>query len=132
MGIQGTSLISVKLAWNSKSELAYAMVDGEMLQPPQPPQKAPGLTLLQWEALEKAEAKLYRNEHGYLGYTDVRERDSSSELVPWWDTAWIGCESVDLNWDNLGDNVRFARVAMRVAQAVALINFGPEFLLKSY
>lgn len=84
-----------------------------------------------WDALVKAEHKLYAGEFGVHAYTEVNPNDGSEMLNVMWDNAW---SSVEMQMANDGDlalaGIQYGRTARHVAAALAVIAFGPEFLIK--
>lgn len=97
----------------------------------------PTLNHLKWNALNVAERKLYGINDGCNAYTDVVPHGPDAYLCG----IWEQCEmSVDGEYDAMSETgtrfsdlpyrVQHARVAHRVAQALAVIAFGPEILLK--
>jgi hypothetical protein len=51
----------------------------------------------------------------------------SEHLVELWDTAYIALEATE---GEIGEESLNRYAARRVAQAIALLNFGPEWLLR--
>lgn len=83
----------------------------------------------QWAALERAERRLYRDDPGCHGWTDVNENDGSDLINQLWEQAGYGVEAI-INEGSDNPDVLMARTAARVAQALAVVSFGSEFLLK--
>lgn len=84
------------------------------------------LTEAQWAQFCAAEKRLYNGEYA-MKFSDVREREDSAALAALWADA---VASLEVAHDDASDTVIQTRAAYRVAQAQALIVFGPEFLLK--
>ena len=102
--------------------------DAEIMQPDI---EQPTLDPEQWKALEKAEAKLYQDNWGHA-YTAIVRREESSDAHMMWTLAQ---NPVDDQLDGeahefVSDELRNARIAGRVARALGLLNFGPEWLLR--
>jgi chromosome segregation ATPase len=92
--------------------------------------KEPMLNDAEWAALERAEAPLYTPFNGYHAYTDVMERQDGQLAAAVWAQAEMAVEMSFENWDSWSSATRRSRIAHRVAQTLAVISFGPEFLLK--
>lgn len=91
--------------------------------------KVQHLSESQWAALEKAERPYYTNGGGGHAYTDVLCRQDDDG---WIYSIWWQCQAgVESDGDiGLPDRALEARVAKRVAQALAVMSFGPEFLIR--
>lgn len=89
------------------------------------------VTLEMWEAVEKAEQRLYRDDMGCHGYTDVMHYDhNDTYLGEIWANCQLSVENTDPNYSTYSAHAEKVVVAKRVAAALAVIAFGPEFLLK--
>jgi len=88
------------------------------------------LTPLEWSELEKAEKLLFREPSGYVAYTDVNIRAEDVVASALWDHCAAQLEAQHDNWDDMEPETRRWYIATRVARALALCVFGPEFLLK--
>jgi hypothetical protein len=90
------------------------------------------LTESQWDYLSLAEKRIF--ERGYISYTDVNVREEDSLAKAMWDHCWAQMDAADefYNTDGTRKSTRVIdhNVATRVAKALALLVFGPEFLLK--
>lgn len=85
----------------------------------------------QWDILCRVENEMYADQHGNtMGFTHVNSRDESAPLVIMWDTAYIGIEAMESDFGYHTQDRLNRHAARRVAQAMALINFGAEWLLK--
>jgi hypothetical protein len=98
----------------------------------------PVLDDLQWDALRTAENRLYNGEYGAHAYTSVVHRCEGHDAARFWSIAQNPVDDQfeneyegDLQDLHVPDNVRNARIARRVAAALAVLNFGSDFLLKS-
>jgi hypothetical protein len=77
----------------------------------------------QWVMLERAEKPLYDGQHGTHAYTSVNVRGESLMAA----LIWQHCEdSMSANDDSTDQH----EVAHRVARVLAIMAFGPEFILK--
>jgi hypothetical protein len=79
----------------------------------------------QWRALEAAERRLYRNDPGCHGWTDVMSNDGDEFLNMVWGHAadYVNNEFLD------SESTRLHQTARRVAQALAVLAFGAEILI---
>jgi hypothetical protein len=91
------------------------------------------LTTDKWDAIARAEEHIF--EHGYISYTDVNVREEDVLAKAMWDHCYAQMDAADEFQNDDGTrkltNVITHKVASRVAKALALLVFGPEFLLKS-
>jgi|SRR5215471_10585654 len=83
-----------------------------------------------WDALAKAEAEIHHANYGANGWTDVMQNDGDEYLNRIWSECSMYVENEHYGPESLPAHVLRARTAKRVAQALALIAFGPEILLK--
>jgi len=96
------------------------------------PAKGPMVTDEMWQALAEQEKYLYRGEVGCHSYTGVMVFDELDDFLGqiWFQAAISVENSGDHDWEKLSQRTQMAMIARRVAQTLAVINFGPEFLLK--
>jgi|SRR5215831_8689672 len=84
-----------------------------------------------WDALAEAESRLYRDDPGCHGYTDVNVQSESHPVLS---KVWGHCEDnlagTHESWDILPTYQRRILVAARVARTMAVMAFGPEFLIR--
>ena len=84
-----------------------------------------------WDALKLAEQKLYHDDPGCHGYTDVNVREEPHPVLSKvWGHVEDNLASTDMNWDIMAIDARRRLVASRVARTFAVMAFGPEFLLR--
>lgn len=93
----------------------------------------PCLTKSQWAALEAAERNLLVR--GMISFTDVNTIDDSEHLVWMWQHCETYVEQDHENqdigdWSNFTESHREALIARRVARVLAVMTFGPEFLVR--
>jgi hypothetical protein len=88
------------------------------------------MTEPEWEALQKAEQRIYPSGCGVYSYTDVNVREESELPAKMWDHAWSNAEAIEDNWDSWTGHARRTVVATRVARALALLVFPPDILIK--
>lgn len=130
MSIEGTTTLVTSMFWSSAGQLRQIVVDtGEGKTYKFDAEERP-LAVYQWEALQKAEMALYRMDPGCHGYTDVLDYSQSGELQMLWGTAANALENSEEDWERISGPARTMRVACRVARCLAVLNFGPEFLLR--
>lgn len=92
-------------------------------------QRDPILNERQWDALEKAERPLYANQSGANAYTGVCERDDGGFAATLWAQAEMAVEMVIFENEHV-EETRLRVTAQWVARALAVLSFGPEFLIK--
>lgn len=92
--------------------------------------REPQLNEFQWEALAAAEKPLYIPFMGCHAFTDVMERQDGQLAAHIWGQAEMAIECSTENWDDKTDRTQTMYIAQRVARCLALISFGPDFLLK--
>jgi hypothetical protein len=84
-----------------------------------------------WDAIERAERRIYRDDPGTHGWTDVNDRFTSPDFIM---TLWNHCEGnmsgTIADWDSFSENTQLTMIGRRVALGLALMAFGPEFLLR--
>jgi len=85
-----------------------------------------------WDALNKAEARIYRSNPGMNGVTDVRPNEGDEMLNEIWDNARLYVEN-EMDLESVRAESReiiiVNRTATRVAQAYAIMAFGAEILI---
>jgi len=88
----------------------------------------------QWDALKKAEKRIYHTDPGCHGWTDVMPNEGDELLNKIWEQVSMYIEN-DLHTDSVREEDREAYVlhktASRVAQTIAVMTFGPEVLINS-
>ena len=85
----------------------------------------------QWDALAAAERKLYSDDPGCHGYTDVNVREEPHPvLAQVWGHVEDNLASTHTEWEIANPDYRLRLVASRVARTMAVMAFGPEFLLR--
>ena len=86
----------------------------------------------QWDALHKAEVAMYGSENWDRSYTAVFHREDAIEAAILWtfvqNPVDDALESGELTF--VSDELRNSTIAKRVARAIAVAAFGPEFLMK--
>jgi hypothetical protein len=94
--------------------------------------KEAALSESDWAALERAEHNIYRGEHGANAYTDVMDRYDGGMALFFWQQAAENLSSTEGPlWDDPEKGLyRQNMIARRTAQTLAVLAFGPEFLLK--
>jgi hypothetical protein len=111
---------------NGQERAQAVYVDGKHFIPAHGPVISPEM----WEKLERAERDLYRGEVGANSYTGVMCYDEFDDFLgQLWSQAQIAVENHP-DWSEASANSQMNATARRVAQALAVISFGPEFLLK--
>lgn len=107
---------------------------GEKLVIHQTPPTTRHLTPNEWAVLITAESRIFKGESGYVSYTDVIERTEETLAAQLWDHVYnqldvSGDFETETGHPMVTDQMN-RMVASRVARALALAVFGPEFLLK--
>lgn len=92
--------------------------------------KEPMLNDAEWEALRLAERPLYTPFMGYHAFTDVMERQDGQLAAAIWGQVEMAIEMEHEKWETLTSDQQRRHIAQRVARALAMISFGPEFLLR--
>jgi hypothetical protein len=89
------------------------------------------LSVDEWDALAEAESRLYRDDPGCHGYTDVNVRTENHPVL-WrvWKHIEDNLSGTHESWDTLPNHQHRRLVAARVARTFAMMAFGPEFLLR--
>jgi hypothetical protein len=100
----------------------------------EPDLEKPYLSLGQWAALVRMEERLYHGEYGAHAYTSIVRREESHDAARMWSIAQNPVDdALDTEYSDpqdIPDRIRDNRIARRVAQSLALLNFGADFLLK--
>jgi hypothetical protein len=90
------------------------------------------LNAIEWDALARAEDRI--SESSYISYTSVAIREEDRVAGPLWDHTQAQMDAAGDFETNTGEELSIANqrvlVARRVARALAVAVFGPEFLLK--
>lgn len=84
----------------------------------------------QWAAFALAESRIFDRGMGMNGFSDVMTREDSAHLAEMWEQCEMNFEGSDPKWEILKSETKRTMVAKRVAQAWAIVIFGPEVLLK--
>lgn len=96
------------------------------------------LNHVQWNELVAAEQRIFKGESGYISYTDVNLREEDFLAATMWEHAFTQMDAAGefeheggrLEGQRKSDDVIRRLVASRTARALAILVFGPEFLLK--
>jgi hypothetical protein len=93
------------------------------------PERVTGImTQLEWDMLANAERRLYANTGApTYGWTDVNVRNESWMMKQLWDYTY---DCVEASYCDKTHEARQHMTAYRVAQAMAVMVFGAEFLLR--
>jgi hypothetical protein len=84
----------------------------------------------QWEALNQAETRIYRNTGSpTYGWTDVVEPEDSAPMFWIWQQCESYFENMDEDWNRLTQKERDRKIAHRLARINAMMVYGPEYLL---
>lgn len=81
------------------------------------------LGITQWAALEEAEKLLYHDHMGVSAFTDVNVNEGHELLHFMWEHAE---DHLDISWGLKTEEEKEAKVAKRVANALAVLTFGIE------
>jgi hypothetical protein len=84
-----------------------------------------------WDALVTAERSLYRDDPGCHGYTDVNVRSENHPVLSKvWGHVEDNLAGTHPEWEIASTDYRRRMIASRVARTMAVMAFGPEFLLR--
>ena len=106
---------------------SFKLMPGDSIEIVAAPREPGYVTHTQWMALVNAETKLYDGAAGSHSYTSVNVREDDGFLIGVWAQAEIAIESTN---GHMPGEVLLRQTARRVAQTLACLSFGPEFLLK--
>lgn len=84
---------------------------------------APTLTEAEWTALQRAEDRLYAGDRYVHSYTDVVDREQGGLADALWADARAYVETISEPGE-----YRIDEIARRVAAALAVLVYGPEFI----